>query len=150
MTAVAPVGAEAAAALAAIHATAFDRPWDADAFAGFIAQPGVLALAEGEGGFILVRRVLDEAEVLTLAVRPSARRRGLGRRLTEAAAGRMAAAGAVELRLEAAADNAAARALYATCGFRETGLRRGYYARDAGAARGDAVLMARRLNTGAG
>lgn len=140
------VGAEAASALAALHAEAFDRPWDADAFAGLLRAPGTLALwAEGDG-FILVQAVVDEAEVLTLAVRPAARRRGLGRTLLEAAAARLAALGVRTLRLEVAQDNPAALALYEAASFRRAGRRLGYYARpDAPAV--DAEVLARTLNT---
>ena len=91
--------------------------------------------------------MLDEAEVLTLAVRPHARRHGRGRALVQAAADLLAHAGAAELRLEVAADNAAALALYAACGFEPTGRRRGYYARGAGAPAMDALTLLRRLNS---
>jgi glycine/D-amino acid oxidase-like deaminating enzyme len=62
------------AALAAVHARAFPAPWSRDEFAALLAQPGVLAVVEPDG-FILIRVVLDEAEILTLAVRPEARRK---------------------------------------------------------------------------
>lgn len=114
------------AVLAALHAEAFDAPWDDSAFASLLASPGVFAVHEADG-FILMRAVADEAEILTLAVRPSARRAGLGRRLTEAAVVRSAALGARDIFLEVAEGNAAARALYERMGFVETGRRRGYY-----------------------
>ncbi|MNE73850.1 ribosomal-protein-alanine N-acetyltransferase [compost metagenome] len=82
----------------------------------------------------------DEAEILTLAVRPSARRSGLGARLVEAAVVRAAALGAERMFLEVAGDNAAARALYARAGFHEAGRRRGYYARADGS-REDALVL---------
>ena len=64
--------------LAAIHAEAFGgAAWSADAFADLLGQTGVFA-AESADGFILMRVVADEAEILTLAVRPSARRGGQG------------------------------------------------------------------------
>ncbi|HAL06313.1 MAG TPA: ribosomal-protein-alanine acetyltransferase, partial [Brevundimonas sp.] len=63
--------------LAAIHAEAFETPWDAAALAELLASPGVFVVAEADG-FILIRVVVDEAEILTLAVRPTARRAGLG------------------------------------------------------------------------
>lgn len=138
------VGPQAAPTLAAIHAEAFDRPWDADALAGLLEGPGTLAVAQGEDGFILLRRVLDEAEVLTLAVRPAGRRRGIGRALVEAAADLAAQAGASVIWLEVAADNIPALALYEGCGFARAGLRRAYYARtDSPAA--DAIVMRRAL-----
>ena len=114
------------ARLAAIHAEAFAAAWDQAALSELLASPGVFAVAE-EGGFILIRVVVDEAEILTLAVRPSARRAGLGARLVEAAVVRAAALGAERMFLEVAEGNAAARALYARSGFVEMGRRRGYY-----------------------
>ena len=129
--------------LAALHAAAFPASWDAAAFAGLLGQPGVFAEV-GQNGFILIRAVADEAEILTLAVRPEARRRGLGARLVETAADRAAGMGAERLFLEVAEDNAAARGLYAACGFTEAGRRRGYY-RAPGGGRTDALILARNL-----
>lgn len=129
--------------LAALHAQAFDAFWDAAAFSALLDQPGVSALAEDDG-FILVRIVADEAEILTLAVRPAARRSGLGGRLVLAAAAAAAESGAARMFLEVADDNVAARALYARAGFVEAGRRPGYYARPDGSRR-DALLLALNL-----
>lgn len=112
--------------LEALHATAFDSPWDASALAELLGQAGVLALAT-EDGFILCRTVVDEAEILTLAVRPEARGQGLGLKLVSAAADLAKSAGADSFFLEVAEDNQAARALYKRAGFVETGRRKGYY-----------------------
>lgn len=125
--------------LAAIHAEAFATPWDADAFADLLDQPGVFAVVETDG-FILVRRVADEAEILTLAVRPEARRAGLGGRLLGRAAVLAASGGAGRLFLEVAEGNVAARALYARAGFRPIGLRRGYYRHPEGGSE-DALVL---------
>ena len=111
-----------AALLAALHAAAFPRPWKEEEFARLLAQPGVWALAAGSEGFILLRRAADEAEILTLAVAPDARRRGRGRALVEATQGEYA------LFLEVAEGNAAAIGLYRACGFREISRRKAYYA----------------------
>ncbi|MBE7218714.1 MAG: GNAT family N-acetyltransferase [Caulobacteraceae bacterium] len=115
-----------------MHAAAFPSPWFAAELATLAASPGVATLVvEADGvalGFVMARRVADEAEILTLAIDPAHRRRGVGRTLVEAAA----ALGGDALFLEVAQDNAPARALYAACGFREAGRRRGYYARTAG------------------
>jgi len=127
-------------ALAALHASAFPAPWSAAVFADLLAQPGVFAVAEADG-FILMRVVLDEAEILTLAVRPAARGAGLGGRLAGQGAVRAAQAGATRIFLEVAEDNAAARALYDRAGFRQIGCRRGYY--DGG--RTDALVLERDL-----
>lgn len=131
-------------ALAALHAEAFSAPWDARAFADLLAQPGVLLRIEADG-FILIRVVLDEAEILTLAVRPGARRQGLGRRLVERACVAAKDAGAETLFLEVAEDNAAARVLYARAGFVEIGRRKAYYA-GPDARRIDALVLHRDLS----
>ena len=131
-----------AAAMAAIHATSFDRPWTEIEFEELLAS-GAFALAE-PGGFIMVRVAADEAEILTLAVRPAARRGGQGGRLVGEGVLAAAARGAARVFLEVAEDNAAARALYARAGFVEAGRRRGYYA-GAGGTRRDALLLALNL-----
>lgn len=137
-------GAGRAARLAAIHAEAFsgphEAPWSAAAFTALLEQPGVFAL-ESPDGFILMRTVADEAEILTLAVRPTARRGGQGARLVGEGVLAAAARGAVRVFLEVADDNTAARALYAKAGFVEAGRRPGYYA-GADGGRRDALLLA--------
>ena len=114
--------------LAALHAEAFDAPWSAAAFADLLTQPGVRLDADDDG-FILIRIAADEAEILTLAVRPQARRQGLASRLVARAAATASADGAERLFLEVAEDNAPARALYARQGFEAAGRRPRYYAR---------------------
>jgi ribosomal-protein-alanine N-acetyltransferase len=116
--------------LAAIHAAAFPAPaaWSADAFALQLAQPGVFGLLEEAGGMLLARIAGDEAEILTLAVAPDERRRGIGRHLVAAAQEFARQRGARAMFLEVGMTNAAARSLYATAGFVEVGRRPGYYA----------------------
>jgi len=65
-------------ALAAIHKAAFPHdPWSRADLAGYMSDPAALLVARPEG-FILLRIVLDEAEVLTFAVAPQAQGRGMG------------------------------------------------------------------------
>ncbi|MCS5699312.1 GNAT family N-acetyltransferase [Cyanobium sp. FGCU-52] len=71
--------------------------------------------------------IVDELHVTLVAVALERRRLGLGRQVLEALLRRGRAAGASRATLEVAASNAAARSLYAACGFREAGVRRGYY-----------------------
>ncbi len=133
------VGAVDAETLAALHAEAFHLPWSEAAFSALLEQKGVFGVRATDG-FILCRIVLDEAEILTLAVRPDARRAGLALRLTQAAADLAAQGGVERLFLEVAEDNAAARGLYARLDFVQTGRRRGYYARAEGPP-ADALLL---------
>jgi [ribosomal protein S18]-alanine N-acetyltransferase len=101
--------------------------------------------AEGADGELLgwagVRVVGDEAEILTVGVVPTARRTGLARRMVQDLLAEAVRRGAREAFLEVRVDNVPARELYATEGFTELGLRRGYY--DGG--RVDAVTMRKEL-----
>jgi len=112
--------------LAILHAQSFDHPWDAAALASLLAGPGVFAFT-APSGFVMARAAGDEAEILTLAVIPSARGRGLGRALMQHAAAHAAMLGARALFLEVGTDNPAALALYNGMGFTRAGMRKGYY-----------------------
>jgi ribosomal-protein-alanine N-acetyltransferase len=137
-----------AEALARLHARAFagqGRGWSAAEFADLIASP-LCCLCAGPHGFALVRVVAGEAELLTIVTDPDHRRQGIAadvlRQVEVAAVGR----GALDQFLEVAADNAAARALYADAGYIQIGQRAGYYARH-GAAAVDALVLAKVLGT---
>ena len=140
-----PAGVHRAGALATLHAMAFDKSWGEAEFAELMGSPGVLVLEAGEG-FIMIRVLAEEAEILTLAVAPHARRRGVGRELLRAGLAAAETAAASAMFLEVAEGNAAAVALYESEGFERAGVRRGYYAR-AGQGAEDALLLRRTLNT---
>ncbi|MBL9062350.1 GNAT family N-acetyltransferase [Tabrizicola sp.] len=133
-------------ALAALHARCFRSPppWSAADFAGFLADPLAFLLVEGDAGFLLGRAVAGEAELLTLAVAPESRRRGLARQLVMRFLYQARLRGADAAFLEVSVENAAAIALYESLGFTRSGLRRGYYRTPEGD-RIDAVVMARAL-----
>lgn len=136
---------------AALHETSFASPWSEDDFAKLLEQPGVAGLLwqdETPAGFILIRAVADEAEILTLAVTPTHRRQGIAALLLDEASRMLRAGGTRRLFLEVAADNAAARALYSSYGFLTSGRRPAYYDRGP-AARVDAILMTLDLQPGA-
>ena len=116
-------------ALAAIHAAAYPpgEAWAPAAFAALLAAPATSGLIDPRGGLILISSVAGEAEILTLAVHPAARRSGLGRALLLAAIGGAAALGATAMFLEVSAINTPARSLYETSGFSPVGRRRRYY-----------------------
>lgn len=132
--------------LVALHRAAFPGdPWDADTLRPLVLAPGAIALI-APGGFILLRLAADECEIITLAVAPDGRRRGLGRRLLAAGLVRAAAAGACVAFLEVATDNAAALSLYRSAGFEQVGRRRNYYMRPSGGPV-DALVLTRNLTT---
>jgi len=138
--------APAPEALARLHAACFviPRPWSAAEFAALLARPGARLISEPDG-FALGHAQAGEGEILTLAVRPQARRRGIGRRLLSDLESALRTAGARQLFLEVAADNAAALALYASAGYRRAGRRRGYYRAPDGK-RLDALLLQKALS----
>ena len=132
--------------LAVMHRAAFEDPWAAAEIGSLLDGPGGFALiAEGACGFILCRAIGGEAEILTLAVEPMARRRGVARALVEAAATIAIGKGAEVFFLEVAEDNAAAIALYRSAQFNWAGRRPGYYR--SGDQVTDALVMRRRLNS---
>ncbi len=63
----------------------------------------------------------DPPELQDVIVRPEYRRRGVARRLSEAAEAEARARGFGRLRLTVSIDNSAAQALYNSCGFADTG-----------------------------
>ncbi|MDO5658952.1 MAG: GNAT family N-acetyltransferase [Paracoccus sp. (in: a-proteobacteria)] len=123
--------------LAALHARCFTtpRPWGPAEMADMLSAPGVFLLPAPQG-FLIGRTIADEAELLTLAVAPEARRGGIGRALVTRFAHAARDRGATAAFLEVAADNAPALALYHRAGWQDAGRRRGYYAPDL-----DAIIM---------
>ena len=113
--------------LAALHASAFADAWTKPAICELLAAPGVFVFFSGDG-FVMGRAAGGEAEILTLAVRPEARGKGLGRALIAAMAAHAHGMGAGVVFLEVGDDNPAALALYAGLGFERVGQRKGYYA----------------------
>lgn len=102
-------------------------------FEAFVADPDTdVILADVDGvpaGYVVVVGVVQPAHAFAperrfalidqIAVSPDARRRGVGRRLMEAAAERATARGLGELQLDVRAHNAQARAFYEGLGFAE-------------------------------
>jgi len=91
-------------------------------------RPG-LGLRRGEALLAMACAwlVVDELHITLVAVDPRHRRRGLGHRVLLELLAEGRRLGADRATLEVAADNAAATALYARCGFRTAGVRRRYY-----------------------
>ncbi|MBV9757969.1 MAG: GNAT family N-acetyltransferase [Alphaproteobacteria bacterium] len=115
--------------MAAIHAAAFPpgEAWDAAAIAAQLALPTTFGLIAPAGGMLLARAIAEQAEILTLAVIPAARRRGIARALLQAAGHEAGRRGARTMFLEVSGANSAARGLYGAAGFVEIGRRARYY-----------------------
>ena len=114
-----------------------EDPWTAEAFWAELALGSARSyvVAEGPDGALLGYAGLScpspargaDAEVMTLAVAPSAQGAGVGRSLLEALRVTAVERGAGRLLLEVRADNAAARALYTAAGFEQVATRPAYY-----------------------
>lgn len=117
-----------------LMADAFDprwgEAWTRNQVIGILSVPGVwLTIAELNGravGFALIRGVLDEAELLLLAVIPEARRNGVGAALLRSVVADCTARGIVSMHLEVRDGNDAIK-LYRNAGFSKVGERRDYY-----------------------
>ncbi|MCW5697073.1 MAG: ribosomal protein S18-alanine N-acetyltransferase [Bauldia sp.] len=140
-----------AAALADIHERSFSRGWSAEEMSSFLGEyPVVQGIAFRRRslfgsrrrvvGFVLLRMAGGEAEILTIAVDPSSRGRGHGRRLMEEAARRAYRDRVEALFLEVEESNRAAVGLYLSLGFRKVGERSRYY-RHADGEAGNALVL---------
>lgn len=78
-------------------------------------------------GFATFQRVIDEAELLNMAVDPQHQHQGVGRALLEEARGRLLRAGAKRVFLEVRPSNKSALGLYYSAGFGLHSARKDYY-----------------------
>ena len=129
--------------MADIHAASFEHPWSAAELSSFAWATGGFALVVRPHGFVLMRVILDEAEILTIATAPELRRRGVAEALLQAARAEAGRRKASALLLDVARDNTPARAFYEKAGFEERGVRRRYYKSGA-----DALQLALNLASG--
>lgn len=139
-----------APSLATLHAGAFSDPWDARAICNLLEADTAIAFvatvnqAADIVGFIIGRQLIDEAEIITLGVAATARRRGVGRRLLKGLEAAASSAGAQRVVLEVSDRNAPALQLYKNAGYTEVGRRREYY-RGASGLEEDALVLSRSL-----
>lgn len=130
-------GPRDAAVIAQLHAASFGRGWDEDEVYRLLIDSAVVAHRAMTGralvGFVMSRMAADEAEILSIAIAPARRGRGLSRPLLDYHLRSLAGLGARAVFLEVDEHNAPARGLYDGAGFREVGRREGYYAAGAAA-----------------
>jgi len=134
-------------AILEIDRASFADPWTRAMYAEERGHPersclAVWRSADGAvAGYISFWVVVDEVHINNVAVRPEARTHGIGRRLVEFAMAHGASRGAVQAFLDVRSANQVARRLYERLGFRQVGMRRGYY----GHPLDDALIMTRDL-----
>jgi ribosomal-protein-alanine N-acetyltransferase len=114
-----------------IERASFSRPWTREMFVAELSENSrarffVAETAHGLVGYVGGWVVLDDMQVVSLAVSPDARRRGIASRLLERLF-ESAGDGLRRASLEVRRSNQAAIAMYERFGFRQAGLRVGYY-----------------------
>ena len=103
----------------------------------FVALDG-----DSVAGYIGSQSVLDEADMMNVAVHPDYRRQGIGEKLVLALAQALTEKGIRGLMLEVRESNVPAIALYEKLGFRQVGLRKNYYR----APKENALIMRKELS----
>jgi len=128
-----------------LHGACFKETWNEKSISEILNMAGTTGLLIGADvetpqGFILFRVAAHEAEIISIGVIPTARKKGLAQLLLQASIDAAGKRDAVKMFLEVAADNTAARTFYEKAGFEITGKRPGYYGRASG--RLDAIIYA--------
>lgn len=117
--------------VAAIEKANFSEPWSENSLRLLCSgeYPSFVICSEtGEVfGYVGTARVLDELQILNAAVRADKRRLGYGRALMLAVDGYAKENGIISSSLEVRASNIAAISLYESCGYKKTGIRKGFY-----------------------
>lgn len=121
------------------------HPWTERNFHDALASGYLCLVARDHGavsGFAVARLLVDEAELLLIAVTPAMRRQGVALLLWIELAERLHASGARTVHLEVRESNVSAQAFYRSRGFTQSGVRPEYYPNGAcESEREDAVLM---------
>lgn len=126
-----PMKEDHVAQVAALERQCFADPWSEGSIASELDNPLSLWLvAEQDGavcGYVGSQTVLDETDMMNIAVRPDCRRQGIAAALIDELIVRLKERGSHILRLEVRVSNAPAIALYDSLGFTQLGLRKNYY-----------------------
>jgi [ribosomal protein S18]-alanine N-acetyltransferase len=113
----------------------YGEAWSAAQCVSMLALPGSFFVigwaSERVAGFAIARTVLDETELLLIAVDPEHHGQGLGTQLLDYVATESAALGSTKMHVEVRSDNVA-RHFYRARGFDEVGVRPNYYRRKDG------------------
>lgn len=127
--------------IAAMERKAFSDPWSLKSVEGTLCQENYINLGawrEGELiGYLFFSCVLDEGEIIRVAVEPEERRRGVAEHLFRELKKQCGEKGIVKWMLDVRDGNEAAIACYRKIGFHEDGRRRNFYSDPVE----DAILM---------
>ena len=117
--------------VAALEKICFRDPWSEKSIAYELTnQLSHWIVAEEDGvvlGYVGSQSVIDEADMMNVAVHPDHRRRGIARELVVRLEAALREKGVHSLTLEVRASNEPAKALYETLSFAQAGRRPNYY-----------------------
>ena len=126
-----PMNESHVAQVAALEKQCFSDPWSENSVASELENPlSLWLIAEEDGavcGYVGSQTVLDETDMMNIAVHPDCRRKGIAAALIAELVSRLKARGSRVLRLEVRESNFSAIALYEALGFTQLGLRKNYY-----------------------
>lgn len=126
-----PMDSHHVAQVAALEKLCFTPAWSENSIASELQNPlsrWFVALdGEKVTGYIGSQTVMDESDMMNVAVDPAYRRQGIAEALVDALVKALAAAGSRCLTLEVRQSNEAAQKLYTKLGFAQVGLRPNYY-----------------------
>lgn len=133
------------AQIAELEKICFSDPWSERSIASEIDNPlswWLVAVDENKVvGYIGSQTVIDQTDIMNVAVAPGYRRQGIGEKLVELLAEHLKGAGVKAVLLEVRISNAPAICLYEKLGFQAVGLRKNYYANP----REDGMIMRKEL-----
>lgn len=117
--------------VAQLEGICFQDPWSERSIASELENPLSLWLVAMEEdrllGYVGSQTVLDETDMMNVAVDPTARRQGVARALIQELTAQLKQRGSRKLSLEVRASNLGAIRLYESLGFVRLGCRPGYY-----------------------
>lgn len=133
-------------AIYAIELESFSVPWSLESITKELENEMAYYVVAEEAGQVLgyagLWDVVGEGQITNIAVRPSGRRKGIGKKLVEGLMAYGKEKGLEVLILEVRQSNEAAIKLYSQAGFKDIGKRKNYYTKPTE----DAILMALTLS----
>jgi ribosomal-protein-alanine N-acetyltransferase len=132
--------------VAQLEKLCFSDPWSENSVASELENPLSLWLvAEMDGavaGYVGSQTVIDETDMMNIAVHPDHRRQGIAAALIESLIDGLKQKGSHCLTLEVRASNKSARSLYEKLGFQQAGIRKNYYRNP----KEDAIILRKEWN----
>ncbi|MCF6325909.1 MAG: ribosomal protein S18-alanine N-acetyltransferase [Devosiaceae bacterium] len=128
-----PANGDHVSKLAKIHQRGFFHGWKDNEFSSYLSRPHQTPIyvasdkKDRVAGFMVLRLIKEEAELLTIIVEPKWQGKGVGEALLRAGFDDLLASQTLAMFLEVDSNNEAAKALYHRFGFKQISERPGYY-----------------------